>query len=84
MDDVRIILADLPCAVGAFTVRRDGFYTIVVNARSSAAQQRESVAHERRHIESGDFDRSIPADSIEGMRHESRANPLGEMEVSPR
>ena len=68
---IKTILMDLPCSIGAFTVEQDGFYTIVINARSSYEQQRQSEIHEREHIARGDFEYAIGADAIEGMRHES-------------
>lgn len=68
---IKTVLLDLPCSVGAFTVERDGFYTIVINSRSSYEQQRRSAQHEREHIARGDFDRNMVADVIEGLRHES-------------
>jgi hypothetical protein len=71
-DCVSLKYKNLPCAIGAFTVERDNYYTVVVNARSSYDQQQKSIAHELEHIENGDFDyivREGNVDLLELERH---------------
>ena len=68
-DEITVKYEDLPCTIGAFTVERDGHYTVVVNAKMSSDRQQESIAHELLHIECGDFDARENADMIEAERH---------------
>lgn len=55
MDNVRVVIASLPCSVKAYTVKKDDFYTIVLNANLSIEQNRKSYLHEMYHIENRDF-----------------------------
>ncbi len=71
IDNVRSILADMPVAIHAYTVKHDDWYTVVINARIPDSLQREAFKHEILHIISGDFDSCADktADSIEFTAH---------------
>ncbi len=57
METIIIRYLDLPCKCHGY-VRRDadGNYNIYINARLSIDMQRDTVQHELRHVERGDFD----------------------------
>jgi acylphosphatase len=64
-----VVYVDLPTTVRGFVrYNPDGTYTIVINSRMSAEQQRKTWIHEMRHIECDDFS-SSEADEIERRRH---------------
>lgn len=69
MENVRFVLADLPISVKAYTIRKDDFYTIVINARLSHDQQKESCQHELNHIKNGDFSKQCNVGIIEMFAH---------------
>lgn len=48
----------------------DGSYTIFINARMGAMQQKRTLEHELKHIENGDFDKKCSADLIEIYAHQ--------------
>lgn len=63
---------DLPSTIRAFVVRSfddDAYYTVVLNARMNAEQQKQAYQHEIDHIYSGDFISCAPPDLIESVRH---------------
>ena len=63
------VLIDLPTTIRGFARQNpDDSYTIVINARMSAEQQRKTGAHEMRHIIRGDFEKE-DVDSIEWENH---------------
>lgn len=62
----------MPGRIRSYTVRKDGFYTIVVNENLSEEARLEAYRHELKHIEQGDFDKSCSADLIEIFAHEGR------------
>lgn len=69
IDEISIILRDLPTTIRAFTVAKDGYFTIVINTKFSNEMQQESYLHELRHIQSGDYDKRCSADLIEMHAH---------------
>lgn len=69
MDEIRIVLVPLPASIKAYTVRKDDYYTIVLNCNLSLEQNKESYQHELKHILQGDFDRKCHADLIELFTH---------------
>jgi len=70
MDNVNIILANMPTTIKAYTVsNNDGSYTIVLNARISQEQQRLSCYHERLHILHGDYDKKTDVGLLEVHAH---------------
>ncbi|MDF2858675.1 MAG: hypothetical protein K0Q87_4526 [Neobacillus sp.] len=70
-DNIRVILVDMPIGYRAFTVPKDGFYTIYINSRYCNEQNRLSLNHELKHIENGDYDKPVPANLIEFYAHHS-------------
>lgn len=67
---INVIYIDLGASDG--TVVRNGEddgYTIVVNTRSSYEQQQETIRHERKHIENGDFEYIGDVGELEMLRH---------------
>lgn len=73
MDNVNVIYCDLPPKVKGMVVKtfdEEDCYTIVLNSRLSAEQNRETYEHEMKHLKARDFDeigRSV--DEIEYVRH---------------
>ena len=54
--DVRTIYQDMPCSIRGFCFHdEDGVPFIVINARMSVAQQKQTYRHELRHIVHGDM-----------------------------
>lgn len=69
MDNVRCYQLGLPGRIKAFTVLKDGYYTIVINSALSLEQQLKEYEHEMCHIKSGDYESKLPADMIEVYAH---------------
>lgn len=68
--DVNVILADMPAAVGAYSIANpDLSYTVVINARLNRERQLEAYQHEMAHIECGDYERKTSVDIIECFAH---------------
>lgn len=65
---IRTVLYNLPPRISGFTVRKDGDFTIFLNARHCWEDQKETYDHELEHIENGDFDSALSADAIEMLR----------------
>lgn len=48
---------DMPSLTKGMTIEdADGFFNIYINASLSAAEQKEAIKHEIRHLERNDFD----------------------------
>ena len=60
----------MPARIKAYTVKKDGFYTILINSILAREQQLKEYAHEYKHIVDGDFDKAYSADMIEIFAHE--------------
>lgn len=73
MDNINVIYCDLPPKVKGMVVKtfdEEECYTIVLNSRLTAEQNRETYEHEMKHLKARDFDeigRSV--DEIEYVRH---------------
>lgn len=69
----KVIYADLPLTVKGVIVRsfdEEEFYTIVINSRLSAEQQRAAYYHELTHVKAKDFDQlDKSVDHVEYVRH---------------
>lgn len=50
---------------GSVEVDPDGFASIYINSRRSAAQQQETLRHELRHLQNGDLDNDDPIEVVE-------------------
>jgi len=59
----------MPGRIRSYTVRKDGFYTIVVNENLCEEARLKAFKHEMDHINNGDFDKSCSADLIEIRAH---------------
>lgn len=69
MENVRTILIDMPCTVKAYTICKDDFYTIVINASLNQEMQRFAYYHELYHIQNKDFERKCSVNLIEINAH---------------
>ena len=73
MNELRVILKDMPARINGFTVKGfdsgEDFYTVFINACLSYEQQRKAYAHELDHIVNEDYDSGCSADTIEYIRH---------------
>lgn len=69
MDNMRVLCIDMPTGYKAFTMPRDGFYTIYLNSRYNLEQNIISLEHELQHIKNGDYDKEYPVDLIELYSH---------------
>ena len=58
----------MPGRIRSYTVRKEDYYTIVVNSNLSEEARLEAYRHEVDHIERGDFDK-VNADLIEIHAH---------------
>lgn len=61
---------DLPVRCKAFTIADDGFYNVYLNSRHTYETNVKSLKHELKHINNGDFDKSVSVDEIEAITHE--------------
>lgn len=68
--DIRAYLCDMPMSIKGYTVLKDGFYTIVINANLCEATRRKTYKHEYDHIVNGDFEKRCSADLIEVIAHQ--------------
>lgn len=69
MENIRTVLADMPCSVKAYTICQDDYYTIVLNSNLTHEQNMISYWHELRHIQNSDFIKSCPVNMIEFYSH---------------
>ena len=69
--DMRVVYADLPAGVKAFTVLKDDYYTIVLNQNLTREQNEVSYQHELHHIINNDFEKA-DVQKIETKAHERR------------
>lgn len=69
MDNVRIVLLDMPGKIRGYTIYKDDFYTIVINANLNQEMQRRAYHHEMYHINNGDFEKSNGTGLIELHAH---------------
>lgn len=59
VDEYCIRYIDMPSRTKGLTVEdADGFYSIYINAKISAYEQKAAIIHELTHIERNDFDRN--------------------------
>lgn len=73
MNEVNVIYCDLPPRVKGMLVKTfdgDECYTVVINSRLNAEQQRAAYEHEVKHLKARDFDEvDKSVDEIEYVRH---------------
>ena len=69
MNDIRVVLMDVDTMVGESIFKNaDGSYTILLNSRWSAEEQRRCFDHAISHIRHNDWEKTN-ADEIERERH---------------
>ena len=59
----------MPMTIKGYTVLKDGFYTIVINANLCESSRKKTYEHEYNHIVNGDFEKRTSADLIEVYAH---------------
>jgi hypothetical protein len=62
-------LVEMPGSIKAYTVRKDGYHTILINSILTREQQLKEYDHEYKHIINGDFDKTCSVDMIEIYAH---------------
>ena len=67
---IRIYCLPIPGRIRSYVVRKDDFYTIVINEALNESARMKAYRHELRHIERGDFDADEPTGLIEIRAHE--------------
>lgn len=69
MDSIYTKVVDMPLGLkGHIETNQDGSYTILINAKLSATNQKEVYKHELSHINNSDFEK-FDCDSIEQEAH---------------
>ena len=68
-DNVRAYRVAMPMSIRSYVVRKDDWYTIIVNESLSPEAQVEACGHEVDHINRGDFDSDEPTGLIEIRAH---------------
>ena len=68
-ENIRVYQVEMPARIKSYTVRKDGFYTILVNSILAREQQLKEYDHEYKHIVDGDFDKTCSVDVIEANAH---------------
>lgn len=65
----QVIYEDMPSKIKGFTIKNgDDTFTIIINGRLNAEQQRSIFLHELKHINDGDFDKD-DIDDVEFSAH---------------
>ena len=67
---IRIYCLPIPGRIRSYVVRKDGWYTVVVNEALSPDARMRAYRHELDHIERGDFDSEEDTGLIEIRAHE--------------
>lgn len=68
-ENIRVYQVEMPARIKAYTVKKDGFYTILINSILAREQQLKEYDHEYKHIVDGDFDKTCSVDAIEVNAH---------------
>lgn len=68
--NIRVYEAYLPGRVKGYSVYKDGYYTIVINAILDKKQQIKEYKHELAHITKKHHESSLPVDLLEIEVHE--------------
>lgn len=73
MEEVRVMYADLPPHIKGMLVKtfdEEDYYTIVINSRLNAEQQKAAYEHEMKHLKGKDFEKEgLGIGEIEWQRH---------------
>lgn len=68
MNEVKVLLHDLPCGIRGFVRKKNDDYTIVLNSRLSREQNKRTLKHELDHKEQH-FEEGTDVQEIEYMLH---------------
>lgn len=69
MENIRTVLCDLPTDIKGYVLRKDDFFTIVLNSRLDYQQNIKTFMHESSHIIENDFDSNKKASELEIYAH---------------
>lgn len=69
MENIKTVFIDMPTTIKAYTILKDDFYTIVINAKISSDMQRMAFYHELYHIKNKDLESDMPVGMIEIFAH---------------
>ena len=73
---IRIYCLPIPGRIHSYVVRKDDFYTIIIDESLSPEARMKAYRHELEHIESGDFDSDESTGIIEIRAHKKEDMPL--------
>lgn len=68
-ENVRVYVIPMPARIQAYTVRKDGFYTICINESLCNHARMRAYKHEMHHIRNGDFDSELSTGLLEIRAH---------------
>ena len=67
---IRAFTVHMPMRIKSYVVRKDDWYTIIINEALSPEAQKKAYFHEVWHIENGDFDSQLSTSLLEICAHE--------------
>lgn len=67
---IRIYCLPIPGRIQSYVVKKDDFYTIIIDESLSPEARMKAYRHELEHIENGDFDSDESTGMIEIRAHE--------------
>ena len=73
---IRIYCLPIPGRIQSYVVKKDDFYTIIIDESLSPEARMKAYRHELEHIESGDFDSEEDTGIIEIRAHKKEDMPL--------
>lgn len=72
---IRIYCLPIPGRIRSYVVRKDDFYTIIIDESLSPSARMKAYRHELEHIENGDFDSDESTGIIEIRAHKKEDMP---------
>ena len=73
---IRIYCLPIPGRIQSYVVKKDDFYTIIIDESLSPEARMKAYRHELEHIENGDFDSDESTGIIEIRAHKKEDMPL--------
>lgn len=73
---IRIYCLPIPGRIRSYVVRKDDFYTIIIDESLSPSARMRAYRHELDHIENGDFESDLSTGMIEIRAHKKEDMPL--------
>ena len=73
---IRIYCLPIPGRIRSYVVRKDDFYTIIIDESLSPEARMKAYRHELEHIENGDFDSDESTGIIEIRANKKEDMPL--------